>query len=128
MQVTTLRQNFMTLQTFWTERKNDEAVKMVKEGLEQTRRAGQDAAAPAPDQPPRRQPPRNSAATRAARATRCSGRVTPRPDSGSGRGESVLVLAARRLKPARYASLISRFAFLKTLSIIRAVSLPVLVF
>jgi len=33
MQVTTLRQNLTTLQTFWMEKKNAEAVKVVKEGL-----------------------------------------------------------------------------------------------
>lgn len=32
-QVTTLRQNLMTLQAFWMEKKNAEAVKVVKEGL-----------------------------------------------------------------------------------------------
>lgn len=33
MQVTTLRQNLTTLQTFWMEKKNADAVKVVKEGL-----------------------------------------------------------------------------------------------
>ena len=33
MQVATLRQNFMTLQPFWTERKRDDAVAIVKDGL-----------------------------------------------------------------------------------------------
>jgi len=33
MQLTTLRQNLTTLQTFWMEKKNAEAVKVVKEGL-----------------------------------------------------------------------------------------------
>jgi cytochrome c556 len=33
MQVTTLRQNLTTLQTFWMEKKNADAVKIVKEGL-----------------------------------------------------------------------------------------------
>ena len=33
MQLTTLRQNFMTLQTFWTERKNYATICIVKDGL-----------------------------------------------------------------------------------------------
>jgi len=33
MQVATLRQNFMTLQPFWTERKKDDAVGILKDGL-----------------------------------------------------------------------------------------------
>jgi hypothetical protein len=33
MQVVTLRQNFMTLQPFWTERKRDDAIGFVKDGL-----------------------------------------------------------------------------------------------
>jgi hypothetical protein len=33
MQVTTLRQNFMTLQPFWAQRKRDDAVTIVKDGL-----------------------------------------------------------------------------------------------
>lgn len=32
-QVATLRQNFMTLQPFWTERKRDDAVGILKDGL-----------------------------------------------------------------------------------------------
>jgi hypothetical protein len=32
-QVTTLRQNFMTLQGFWTERKRDDAIGILKDGL-----------------------------------------------------------------------------------------------
>jgi cytochrome c556 len=33
MQVATLRQNFMTLLPFWTQRKHDDAVGIVKDGL-----------------------------------------------------------------------------------------------
>jgi cytochrome c556 len=33
MQITTLRQNFMTLQGFWGERKKDDALGFIKEGL-----------------------------------------------------------------------------------------------
>ena len=33
MQVTTLRQNFMTLQGFWAERKRDDAIGILKDGL-----------------------------------------------------------------------------------------------
>jgi cytochrome c556 len=33
MQVATLRQNFMTLQPFWAQRKKDDAVAIVKDGL-----------------------------------------------------------------------------------------------
>jgi hypothetical protein len=33
MQVVTLRQNFMTLQPFWAERKKDDAVAILKDGL-----------------------------------------------------------------------------------------------
>ena len=33
MQVVTLRQNFMTLQGFWTERKKDDAAGILKDGL-----------------------------------------------------------------------------------------------
>jgi cytochrome c556 len=50
MQVTTLRQNLMTLQTFWMEKKNAEAVKIVKEGLGRLDALDKILAAPAPDQ------------------------------------------------------------------------------
>ena len=50
MQVTTLRQNLMTLQTFWMEKKNAEAVKVVKEGLGRLDALDKILAAPAPDQ------------------------------------------------------------------------------
>jgi mono/diheme cytochrome c family protein len=50
MQVTTLRQNLMTLQTFWTEKKNAEAVKVVKGGLSRLDSLNKMLAAPAPDQ------------------------------------------------------------------------------
>lgn len=49
-QVATLRTNFTTLRTFWTEKKNETALKIVNEGL--TRLDGLDkiVAASAPDQ------------------------------------------------------------------------------
>jgi len=50
MQLTTLRQNFMTLQTFWTERKNDATVAIVKDGLTKIDALDKLLAAPAPDQ------------------------------------------------------------------------------
>ena len=50
MQVTTLRQNLTTLQTFWMEKKNAEAVKVVKEGLGRLDALDKVLAAPAPDQ------------------------------------------------------------------------------
>jgi hypothetical protein len=50
MQVTTLRQNLTTLQTFWMEKKNAEAVKVVKEGLGRLDALDKMLAAPAPDQ------------------------------------------------------------------------------
>jgi mono/diheme cytochrome c family protein len=50
MEVTTLRQNLMTLQTFWMEKKNPEAVKIVKEGLGRLDALDKILAAPAPDQ------------------------------------------------------------------------------
>jgi cytochrome c556 len=50
MQVTTLRQNLTTLQTFWTEKKNADAVKVVKEGLGRLDTLDKMLAASAPDQ------------------------------------------------------------------------------
>jgi len=50
MQVTTLRQNLTTLQMFWMEKKNAEAVKVVKEGLGRLDALNKMLAAPAPDQ------------------------------------------------------------------------------
>jgi cytochrome c556 len=49
-QLTTLRQNFMTLQTFWTERKNDATVAIVKDGLAKIDSLDKLLSAPAPDQ------------------------------------------------------------------------------
>lgn len=49
-QVTTLRQNLMTLEAFWTEKKNPDAVKVVKEGLGRLDALDKMLAAPAPDQ------------------------------------------------------------------------------
>ena len=50
MQVTTLRQNLTTLQTFWMEKKNADAIKVVKEGLGRLDALDKMLAAPAPDQ------------------------------------------------------------------------------
>jgi len=50
MQVTTLQQNLMTLQTFWMEKKNADAVKVVKEGLGRLEALDKMLAAAAPDQ------------------------------------------------------------------------------
>ena len=50
MQVTTIRQNLMTLQTFWTEKKNAEVLKVVKGGLSSLDALDKMLAAPAPDQ------------------------------------------------------------------------------
>jgi hypothetical protein len=50
MQLTTLRQNFVTLQTFWTERKNDATIAIVKDGLTKIDALDKVLAAPAPDQ------------------------------------------------------------------------------
>ena len=50
MQVTTLRQNFMTLQTFWTEKKTPEAVTIVKDGLTRLDALDKMLAAPTVDQ------------------------------------------------------------------------------
>ena len=50
MQLTTLRQNFVTLQTFWTERKNDATIAIVKDGLTKIDALDKLLAAPAPDQ------------------------------------------------------------------------------
>ena len=49
-QLTTLRQNFMTLQTFWTERKNDATIAIVKDGLTKIDALDKLLAVPAPDQ------------------------------------------------------------------------------
>ena len=50
MQVTTLRQNLTTLQTFWMEKKNADAVKVVKEGLGRLDALDKMLGAVAPDQ------------------------------------------------------------------------------
>jgi cytochrome c556 len=50
MQVATIRQNLMTLQTFWTEKKNADAVGIVKSGLSSLDALDKMIAAPAPDQ------------------------------------------------------------------------------
>ena len=50
MQVATLQQNFTTLQTFWTEKKRDEPIKIVKDGLSRLDMLDKMLAAPAPDQ------------------------------------------------------------------------------
>ena len=50
MQITTLRQNLTTLQTFWMEKKNADAVKVVKEGLGRLDALDKMLAAPGPDQ------------------------------------------------------------------------------
>jgi hypothetical protein len=49
-QVATLRQNLMTLQAFWMEKKNAEAVKVVKEGLSRLDALDKMLGASAPDQ------------------------------------------------------------------------------
>ena len=49
-QVATLRQNFTTLQAFWTEKKRDEPIKIVKDGLMRLDALDTLLAAPAPDQ------------------------------------------------------------------------------
>ena len=50
MQLTTLRQNFMNLQAFWTERKQDAAIGIVKDGLTRIDALDKLLGAPAPDQ------------------------------------------------------------------------------
>ena len=50
MQLMTLRQNFMTLQAFFTERKNDATIAIVKDGLSKIDALDKLLAAPAPDQ------------------------------------------------------------------------------
>ncbi len=50
MQVTTLRQNLTTLETFWMEKKNADAVKVVKEGLGRLDGLDKMLGAAAPDQ------------------------------------------------------------------------------
>lgn len=50
MQVATLRQNLTVLQSFWTEKKNGEAVSIVKMGLSRLDALDKMLAAPAPDQ------------------------------------------------------------------------------
>jgi cytochrome c556 len=50
MQVATLRQNLRTLETFWTEKKRDEAIKIVKEGQNRLEALDKILSAPAPDQ------------------------------------------------------------------------------
>ena len=49
-QVGTLRTNFRTLETFWTEKKRDEPLKIVKEGLNRLDGLDKMLAAAAPDQ------------------------------------------------------------------------------
>ena len=49
-QLMTLRQNFMTLQVFWTERKQDAAIGIVKDGLTRIDALDKLLGAPAPDQ------------------------------------------------------------------------------
>jgi hypothetical protein len=49
-QLATLRQNFMTLMTFWTERKNDATIAIVKDGMAKIEALDKILAAPAPDQ------------------------------------------------------------------------------
>jgi cytochrome c556 len=49
-QLTTLRQNFMNLQAFWTERKQDAAIGIVKDGLTRIDALDTLLGAPAPDQ------------------------------------------------------------------------------
>ena len=49
-QLTTLRQNFMNLQAFWTERKQDAAIGIVKDGLTRIDALDKLLGAPAPDQ------------------------------------------------------------------------------
>jgi len=49
MQVMTLRQNFMTLQAFYTEKKKDDAVTILKDGLSRLDAIDKLLAAPAPD-------------------------------------------------------------------------------
>jgi hypothetical protein len=50
MQVATLRTNLRTLETFWTEKKRDDAVKIVKEGQNRLDALDKILSAPAPDQ------------------------------------------------------------------------------
>ena len=47
--VATLRTNFTTLQTFWTEKKNAEALKIVTDGLSRLEALDKMLAAPTPD-------------------------------------------------------------------------------
>ena len=49
-QLTTLRTNLMTLRTFWTEKKNAEALKIVNDGISRAEALDKMLAAPAPDQ------------------------------------------------------------------------------
>ena len=49
-QLGTLRGNFMTLQAFWTEKKQDPAIAIVKDGLTKIDALDKLLAAPAPDQ------------------------------------------------------------------------------
>jgi mono/diheme cytochrome c family protein len=48
--VATLRQNYMALQAFWTDKKKDDAVAIVKDGLSRLDALDKILAAPAPDQ------------------------------------------------------------------------------
>ena len=50
MQVTTLRQNFMALQGFWVDKKKDDAVAIVKDGLTRLDALDKTLAAPTVDQ------------------------------------------------------------------------------
>jgi len=50
MNVATLRENFMALQGFWMDKKKDDAVAIVKDGLSRLDALDKILAAPAPDQ------------------------------------------------------------------------------
>jgi cytochrome c556 len=50
MQVATLRQNLRTLETFWTEKKRDDAIKIVKDGLNRLEGLDTVLSTPSPDQ------------------------------------------------------------------------------
>jgi hypothetical protein len=50
MQVTTLRQNYTALQGFWTDKKKDDAVAIVKDGLSRLDALDKTLAAPSVDQ------------------------------------------------------------------------------
>ena len=83
-QVTALRQNFRTLETFWTEKKNDTALKIVKEGLTRLDALDKMLQAPAPDQAAAQAAVKEFAGATCARATRNSAKAIPRAVSSSG--------------------------------------------